>query len=105
LSWKSTISRIILAAGLAATAGSTGALKMRAAEPAPTRAPRHAPTPPTLKRSFQPTEELIANPERGFYRSVNLLRDRDLRGVRDGGHTLVFSYVRLDAARSSPLPP
>jgi hypothetical protein len=105
LSWRSTISRITLAAGLAAAVGLTGALMLRAAEPKPSCAPRNAPTPPTIRRSFLPAEEVIPNPERGFYRFVNLLRDRDLRRVRDGGHTLVFSYVRLDQARTTPLPP
>ena len=45
------------------------------------------------------------NPERGFYTAVDLLSESDLSWVRTvDGHTLVQSYVRLDAYRNAPLP-
>jgi hypothetical protein len=93
-----------MTAALAATLGATGAPTRREALPGSRQAAQKHRPPPTVKHPFLRTDEVIANPERGFYRSVNLLRDRDLRRVRDGGHTLVFSSVRLDAWRNSPLP-
>src|SRR5207249_11370715 len=104
LSWNSCSRGIALAAALAATLGATGTLTRRAAEPGSSLSAQQHRTPPAVKQTFLPTDAVIANPERGFYRFVDLLRDRDLRRVRDSGHTLVFSSVRLDAARNSPIP-
>jgi hypothetical protein len=61
-------------------------------------------TPTTVRRQFRPTDEVFPNPERGFYRAVNLLRAPDLGRVRKGGYRLVFSYIRLDEARDGPIP-
>jgi hypothetical protein len=41
----------------------------------------------------------VANPERGFYRYVDLATDRDFAFVRAGNDSLIYSYVRLDAFR------
>jgi hypothetical protein len=41
----------------------------------------------------------VANPERGFYRYVELASDRDFAFVRAGNDSLIYSYVRLDAYR------
>jgi hypothetical protein len=104
LSWKSSSGGIAIAAALAVTLGSTRAVTRRAADLRSSRAAQKPATSRTVKRTYLPTDEVIANPERGFYRFVNLLRDRDLRPVRNGGRTLVFSYIRLDAARNSSIP-
>src|SRR4051812_21229102 len=88
----------------AATLGATGAFTRCVAENGASHAAPKQRTQSTVKHSYTPTDAFIANPERGFYRSVNLVRDRNLRRVRDSGHTLIFSSVRLDAARNSPLP-
>jgi hypothetical protein len=56
-------------------------------------------------RVYAPVEARIENPERGFYRFVELTRETDLGWVRQGGDRIVFSYVRLDAFRASEISP
>jgi len=51
-----------------------------------------------------PTDEVMLNPERGFYQYITLTHTDDLSGVRDEGSTLVFSYIRLDDYRDTDLP-
>ena len=46
----------------------------------------------------------LANPERGLYRSVDLVTERDLSWVADEGKRLAFASVRLDAWRGADLP-
>ena len=60
---------------------------------------------PSRARTFAPTDELFSNPERGFYRAVDLLAERDLSWLRDAhAHdSLVYSYVMLDAFRDRPI--
>lgn len=41
----------------------------------------------------------VPNPERGFYRYVDLASERDFAFVRAGNDSLIYSYVRLDAYR------
>lgn len=56
-------------------------------------------------RSYQADPSDFLNPERGFYNFTVLLNADDLSSIRaDSGHTLVYSYVRLDAYRAAPLP-
>ncbi|MCS6856763.1 MAG: DUF4874 domain-containing protein, partial [Sandaracinaceae bacterium] len=54
---------------------------------------------------FHPSDAVIPNPERGFYRYVELLEEEDLSWVheQDPEDTLIFSYVRLDDFRSQPI--
>jgi hypothetical protein len=54
---------------------------------------------------FAASEEVLLNPERGFYASTSLVDAPDLSGLRAAGVTLVHSYVRLDAYRTLDLPP
>ncbi len=60
--------------------------------------------PPTTTLTFNPSDEVFLNPERGFYRYANLHTTRDFRYVRAAGSTLAHAYVRLDAYRSSDIP-
>jgi hypothetical protein len=55
--------------------------------------------------AYSPSDQDIRNPERGFYSFVELLRERDFNYVRTRGHSLVFSYIRLDDYRDRPIPP
>lgn len=59
---------------------------------------------PTDAVDYVPSDEDILNPERGFYRAVDLLGASNLSWVREGGETLVYSYVRLDEHRTEPIP-
>src|SRR5207253_2272794 len=65
--------------------------------------PVDAGIPPAIHKAYPPTDEVFPNPERGFYRAVNLERERDLKRIREGGSTLVYSNIRLDAARDGPI--
>ena len=56
------------------------------------------------QRTFVPSTEVFPNPERGFYRTTELVNDPDFDTARSVGDTLVHSYVRLDAYRNSALP-
>lgn len=58
---------------------------------------------PGTHHGYDVTDGSIGGPERGFYRFVVLTEETDLGWVRDGGHRLVFSYVRLDASRDGPI--
>jgi hypothetical protein len=57
-----------------------------------------------VTRTYSISTARLMNPERGFYRYDNVETDRDFRNVREGGDTLVYSYVRLDAYRTSAIP-
>jgi hypothetical protein len=57
-----------------------------------------------VPRSFVPSSEVFPNPERGFYRTTELVNNPDFATARNAGDTLVHSYVRLDSWRNSPLP-
>jgi hypothetical protein len=60
---------------------------------------------PSRAVSFAPTDEIFSNPERGFYRAVDLLAERELSWLRDehAHDSLVYSYVMLDAFRDRPI--
>jgi len=58
---------------------------------------------PTSEVTFTESTEDFSNPERGFYRYVNLTSETDLSWVADDGTTLVYSYVRLDDYRDAPI--
>ncbi len=59
---------------------------------------------PTSDVSFTEQAGFIANPERGFYRAVNVTSETDLSWAAADGVTLVYSYVRLDDYRDSAIP-
>jgi len=59
--------------------------------------------PPTISRDLVASDAILPNPERGFYRTLNLVTDRDYAWVRQAGSTLAFSYVRLDDYRDRDL--
>ncbi len=54
--------------------------------------------------TFTATDEVILNPERGFYATTSLVNASNLSGMRASGVTLVHSYVRLDAYRTLDIP-
>lgn len=60
--------------------------------------------PTTTTTALDATVDVILNPERGFYRTVNLVTERDMGWIRDEGYTLAHSYVRLDDYRSEDIP-
>ncbi|MDP3278681.1 MAG: DUF4832 domain-containing protein [Deltaproteobacteria bacterium] len=60
-------------------------------------------TAPSVRRTYAATEEVFLNPERGFYRSVELTTTTNLSSIRTAGYTLVHSYVRLDSVRDRPI--
>jgi hypothetical protein len=53
--------------------------------------------------SLETTDGVFLNPERGFYRTLNLVNDRGCDWVRQGGYTLAHSYIRLDDYRDRDL--
>jgi hypothetical protein len=59
--------------------------------------------PPTVTISPPTTDGVFLNPERGFYRTLNLVNDRGYDWVRQGGYTLAHSYIRLDDYRDRDL--
>jgi len=59
---------------------------------------------PSTPVTFTPSDAVILNPERGFYASSSIVNAPNLSGLRASGVTLVFTYVRLDAYRTSDLP-
>ncbi len=54
--------------------------------------------------TFTASDDVILNPERGFYATASLVDAPDLSALRESGVTLVHSYVRLDDYRASDLP-
>lgn len=79
--------------GTAGATGGTAGSGGSQAEPAPTQT-----------MTFEGTDELFPNPERGFHRSVDLVDGTGFDWVVDGGYTLGRSYVRLDDYRDAPIP-
>lgn len=71
---------------------------------APVDAPPDASPPVVITKTFQESIELILNPERGFYTSLDLTKTGKAALVREAGYTLAFSFVRLDDYRLSALP-
>jgi hypothetical protein len=59
--------------------------------------------PPTTTVEPAGTDEIILNPERGFYRALNIVEERDYAWVREEGFTLAHSYIRLDDYRERDL--
>jgi hypothetical protein len=55
--------------------------------------------PPTTTITLTSTDEVFLNPERGFYRSVNLITGSNYDRVREEGSTVAHSYARLDDYR------
>jgi hypothetical protein len=47
--------------------------------------------------SFEPSVDIVLNPERGFFTTSNLATVRNLGNVRTSGKTLVFAPVALDS--------
>ncbi|RUT03093.1 hypothetical protein DSM106972_054010 [Dulcicalothrix desertica PCC 7102] len=48
---------------------------------------------------YQMSDEYILNPERGFYTSIEIGKDKDLSKIREQGFTLARSNVHLDQFR------
>lgn len=59
--------------------------------------------PPIISQDLVASDAILLNPERGFYRTLSLVNDRDHAWVRQAGSTLAFSYVRLDDYRDRDL--
>lgn len=59
---------------------------------------------PTTAVSYQATDEDFPNPERGFFRNINLLKDTNVSWVSDADSTLARSYIRLDDYRQADIP-
>ncbi len=49
------------------------------------------------------TNDIFANPDRGFYSRFDVVNDRDYSRARNAGN-VVHSYVRLDSYRNSSIP-
>jgi uncharacterized protein DUF4832/uncharacterized protein DUF4874 len=62
-------------------------------------------SPPTTTITFPFSAARMMNPERGFMVDLDLVAGRDFAYVREQGCTLAYAGVRLDAYRTSPLPP
>lgn len=58
---------------------------------------------PSVAVSFTPSDEDIFNPERGFYRYIELTSATNLTSIAEQGYSLVYSYVRLDEYREGPI--
>jgi hypothetical protein len=61
------------------------------------------PSGPTVTVDFDATSEDFLNPERGYYVTGDLVSGDDFEWVRNTGHTLVMTIVRLDDYRDRPL--
>lgn len=59
---------------------------------------------PTRLRTYTASDAILANPERGFYHSVDLLAEDDVTWATADGTRLLHTYVRLDAWREAELP-
>lgn len=59
--------------------------------------------PVTRTLELQATDDVLLNPERGFYESTSLVNEPDLAWIRDAGFSLVHAYVRLDDYRDRDL--
>lgn len=59
--------------------------------------------PPQVEIVFEESDEILINPERGFYMPVDILSEDTLDWVREQGFSLVYSYVMLDDFRERPL--
>ena len=59
---------------------------------------------PLISVNFNPSDENMINPERGFYQWINLLDGNSYQDVRAlSNSSLVYAGVRLDGFRNSPL--
>jgi len=58
---------------------------------------------PLSSVTFQPSDEVFPNPERGFYDFVDLTGGGDFQHVRQNGRTLAYAGVHLDAFRDGPI--
>ena len=59
---------------------------------------------PPATVTFQRSTADLFNPERGFVDSIDILNTSDYSGYRSQNVSLLWSYVRLDAYRGTPLP-
>lgn len=58
---------------------------------------------PPATATYQPSSADLCNPERGWVDSIDILNTTDYSGYRSQGVSLLWSYVRLDNYRTSPL--
>jgi hypothetical protein len=94
-------SRLAVCVVLAAVAGPSGCGgRVHAPRPDPMAEPGLIPLPVA-----PPAWDVFPNPERGFYRSADLLKESSLAWVNESGATLVHAPIRLDPYRGTPLPP
>jgi hypothetical protein len=54
--------------------------------------------------TYEADESDFLNPERGFHGNADILDETDLSWIRDEGHSLARTYIRLDDYRDRPLP-
>ncbi|MEZ4222958.1 MAG: DUF4832 domain-containing protein [Polyangiaceae bacterium] len=59
---------------------------------------------PTESVTFQSSMEDFPNPERGFFRNIDVAKNTDFTSISNGGYTLARSYIRLDDYRTQNLP-
>jgi hypothetical protein len=59
---------------------------------------------PTTTETFTASDEVFSNPERGFYRAINLVGATDVSSAIVDGNTLFQSTIHLDSYRSSDIP-
>jgi hypothetical protein len=55
------------------------------------------PGPEPTATTYAPSSNDIANPERGLYSSIDLVKEKELDWFRDQGHVMAHAYVRLGA--------
>lgn len=58
---------------------------------------------PLATITYQPSDEVFLNPERGFFDFVELTEGGDFQHVRQNGRTLAYAGVHLDAYRDGPI--
>lgn len=59
---------------------------------------------PTEAVTYTAVQDLFPNPERGFYRSMNLLKETDVDWIRSEGFSMARSYIRFDDYRTTDIP-
>lgn len=92
--------------------GSSGGGSAVAADPPGGEPPPGPPPPPPapepepvafVTRAYDPTWDVLLNPERGYYQEIDLVNGRDFRYIRANGFTLGLAPVTLSAYRYGPI--
>ena len=58
----------------------------------------------TISTTFQVSNDIFQNPERGFFTWTEFLTQPDFNNVNSAGNRLTRPYVRLDSYRDGPIP-